>query len=287
MTQQYPPQPPPPPHGPDPRQWQGYGQTPPTAKKQKRKWPWVVGAFLLLFSFARGGDDGAPTSTPQVAAAAAPAAAPVVPAAPQEYCATDPEPWTAGGSCVSGGEVVTVQTVIDADTLRLADGRTVRLLAVDAPMLDDCAGAGAVAFTRGKLSGKPVKLIAEPGTDVDENGNLWRYVTYSENPDRRTGLPVFADDLGQDLVSAGWAKPVSGGENAEYMRHLTWSADSASYQPEGMYASPCGKPKVYGDDDGNGVADYEEDVDVNVNAPNVNLPDGALTGGFCARKWWC
>lgn len=44
---------------------------------------------------------------------------------------------------------------------------------------------------------------------------------------------------------------------------------------------------MYGDDDGNGVADYEEDVDVDVDAPNVNLPDGALTGGFCARKWYC
>jgi hypothetical protein len=48
---------------------------------------------------------------------------------------------------------------------------------------------------------------------------------------------------------------------------------------------------VYGDDNGNGRADYEEG-DGNMNAPNVhvphaNLPDGALTGGFCRHHRWC
>lgn len=27
--------------------------------------------------------------------------------------------------------------------------------------------------------------------------------------------------------------------------------------------------------------------DVDVHGDHVNLPDGALTGGYCARKWWC
>jgi hypothetical protein len=40
---------------------------------------------------------------------------------------------------------------------------------------------------------------------------------------------------------------------------------------------------VFGDDDGNGIADWDE----HINAPNVNLPDGALTGGYCSRKRWC
>ena len=43
--------------------------------------------------------------------------------------------------------------------------------------------------------------------------------------------------------------------------------------------------KAFGDDDGNGVAEGEEDG--NVIAPNVNLSGGALTGGFCSRKRWC
>jgi len=260
-------------------------------RQKKRKWPWILGAIVVLFWFTGNGDDETqPLNKPGEATSflAAQPAPPPAPAPPQEYCASPPSPWTGDGTCRPGGEFVTVRNVIDADTLALTDGRTVRLLAVDAPVLDDCAGDGAAAFTRSKVDGKTIKLIAEPGTDRDENGNLWRYATYSERPDRKTDLPVFSKDLGHELVMAGWAKPKSGGENAEYMSSLTSAADTASYQPEGMYASPCGKPKVYGDDDGNGVADYEEDVDVpNVNAPNVDLPDGALTGGYCARKWWC
>jgi hypothetical protein len=29
------------------------------------------------------------------------------------------------------------------------------------------------------------------------------------------------------------------------------------------------------------------DIDVDIDDDNVNLPDGALTGSYCARKWWC
>ena len=179
-----------------------------------------------------------------------------------------------------------VLRVVDADTLELVDGRTVRLLAIDAPTLSQCGGANAAEFARQKVGGK-IKLHQEPGNETDENGNLWRYVAYSDSSDRRTGLPVYANDLGNALVTAGWAKLRSGGENADYARLLGYAADAASYQSAGLYAPPCGKPRVPGDYDGNGVADYEEDVDVDVDAPNVNMPDGALTGGFCARKWWC
>ncbi|WP_214371318.1 thermonuclease family protein [Pseudonocardia sp. H11422] len=71
----------------------------------------------------------------------------------------------------------------------------------------------------------------------------------------------------------------------EYTRSLM--ENQRVNRPDGIYAPPCGKPLVYGDDDGNGVADWEEDVDADVDVPNVNLPDGALTGGYCARRWWC
>jgi endonuclease YncB( thermonuclease family) len=238
--------------------------------------PWVVVIVVawLFSSLFSGGTSASPAAAPP-------------PPPPQEAPCYSSETYDGNGTCRQGGEIVSVRNVVDGDTLELVDGRTVRLLGVDAPLANKCAGPGALAFTRGKTEGKKVKLHSEPGTDTDESGNLWRYVAYSESNDSRTNLPIFSEDLGHDLVLAGWAKPKSGGENAEYMSNLVSAADIAAYQPEGMYASPCGKPKVYGDDDGNGVADYEEDLDGNVNAPNVNLPDGALTGGFCARKRWC
>lgn len=92
MTQQYPPQPPP--HGqPDPGQWQGYGQQPPPpAPKKKRRWPWIVGAIVLLFviaGIANGGDASPAPTAPS--GSAAPAAV-----APEEPAADD----TASGSTV-------------------------------------------------------------------------------------------------------------------------------------------------------------------------------------------
>ena len=80
MTQQYPPSQPQPHGQPDPRQWQGYGPPaqPPTPKK-RRKWPWIVGAIVLLLvviGVANGGDKTptAPTTaTGSTGAAQAPA----------------------------------------------------------------------------------------------------------------------------------------------------------------------------------------------------------------------
>lgn len=256
--------------------------------KNGKAWVGVLGFVLVVGACNKiTGDDPASSSTRSAGSNAAEVTA-VATTAPQEArCVNTQVTYTADGSCRQSGEIVSVAEVIDGDTFKLADGRTVRLLAVEAPALKDCAGSGATAFTREKIAGKKVKLHQEPGTDTDQNGNLWRYIAYSNSVDSKTGLPFYNEDLGNALVLAGWAEPRSGGENADYMTGLTSAADIAIYQPQGMYAPPCGKPKVYGDDDGNGVADWDEDVDVDVNAPNVNMPDGALTGGFCARKWWC
>jgi hypothetical protein len=123
------------------------------------------------------------------------------------------------------------------------------------------------------------------------------HVAYSATTNGPTNLPVFAQDLGHELVMSGWAKPKSGGENANYMAKLASAADNAAYQPQGMYAPPCGNPKVYGDDNGNGVTDSEEDVDVDVDVDanvDTNTPHrprdrsgGSGKGRFCRKHWWC
>ena len=78
-------------------------------------------------------------------------------------------------------------------------------------------------------------------------------------------------------------RPAADQANPTYREHLASAVHIAEYRPEGIYAPPCGNPMVFGDDDGNGIADWDE----HINAPNVNLPDGALTGGYCSRKRWC
>lgn len=127
-------------------------------------------------------------------------------------------------------------------------------------------------------------MHSEPGVDVDQAGRLLRYIQFAETPDPED-LPNYAHDLGHRIVLYGWGRPTDDEANPSYDEKLASLLIIVEYQPWGIYAPPCGKPKVVGDDDGNGVADWEEDD--NVNAPNVNLPDGALTGGYCARKRWC
>ncbi|MER7084033.1 thermonuclease family protein [Saccharopolyspora kobensis] len=168
-----------------------------------------------------------------------------------------------------------VTRAIDGDTVELADGRRIRLLGVDAPEADTCAGPGATEFTRSKVQGRAVMLHKEPGVDLDPYGRTLAYLQFG---------PYFATDLGNELVLEGWATPYEGGQaNTTYMDNIRSSHGIAEYRPNGIYAHPCGSPKVYGDDDGDGTPDYDDHV--NVDAPN--LPDGSLTGGYCARKWWC
>ncbi len=43
----------------------------------------------------------------------------------------------------------------------------------------------------------------------------------------------------------------------------------------------CGDPYPSTPSTGGNSYSYDSDDD------NYNMPDGALTGGYCARKWWC
>lgn len=255
-----------------------------------KRWVGVLAFFVVVGSCnnAINGDD-TPTATGEnsssavdgqfVAAQASPVVGPV-----EAECASEDTVYDGEDTCHPGGELVSVEEVVDGNTLRLDDGRVIRLLGVQVPDLDTCAGPGATEFTRALVEGEQVKLHTEAGTDADDNGRLLRYVQYAETADRED-LPIYAHDLGGEVVLQGWGKPAKDQANPTYRESLTSAAGIAEYRPEGIYAPPCGSPLVFGDDDGNGIADWEEDG--YVDAPDVDLPDGALTGGFCAGKWWC
>lgn len=246
-------------------------------------------AFVVIVGScnnARNEDDApsAASGASNSAAAAQVVAAPAVDRPVESECFSDDTVYDGDDTCHPGGELVSVARVLDGNTMELVDGRAVRLLGVQVPDADACAGPGSTEFTRGLVEGVQVKLHTEPGVESDETGRLLRYVQYSESTDR-DGLPMYAHDLGHQIVLYGWGKPTDDQANATYDESIASAAGIAEYQAEGIYAPPCGNPKVYGDDDGNGVADWDEEV--YVDAPSGNLPDGALTGGFCARKRWC
>ena len=199
-------------------------------------------------------------------------------------CHSNDTVYDGDDTCHKGGELVTVKPAVDGDTLELTDGRLIRMLGIDAPEPDMCAGPGATQYVRSRVEGRQVKIIQEPGVDKVKDEFL-RYVQHPDPESKRTPL-IYSQDLGNDVVLYGWGKPYENGANPKYMEGINRAFGIAEYSPEGMFADPCGKPKVYGDDDGNGKPDWE-DVDTHPGDGHVNLPDGALTGGYCARKWWC
>ncbi len=78
-------------------------------------------------------------------------------------------------------ERVTVSQVIDGDTIRLSDGRTVRYIGVDTPETVhptkgvECFGQAASSFNRSLVAGQTVELEKDV-SETDRYGRLLRYV---------------------------------------------------------------------------------------------------------------
>jgi endonuclease YncB( thermonuclease family) len=106
-----------------------------------------------------------------------------------------------GGAVVvagSGDDSVTVQRVVDGDTIK-TDAGTVRILAIDTPEVyghRECGGPEASARMKALLHpGYHVRLVRDSGEpDKDRYGRLLRYVMHGHS------------DVGRRLVSEGWAE---------------------------------------------------------------------------------
>jgi endonuclease YncB( thermonuclease family) len=98
----------------------------------------------------------------------------------------------------AGSESGIVERVTDGDTLRLRDGRRVRLVQIDAPERDtECYGrAAGAALARLAPPGTRVTLERDPSLDArDGYGRLLRYVLVGEL------------DVNLELVRLGAAAP--------------------------------------------------------------------------------
>jgi endonuclease YncB( thermonuclease family) len=96
------------------------------------------------------------------------------------------------------GDRGTVEWVVDGDTIRLTDGRIVRLVQIDAPEArSDCYGRDATrALIRRTPKGTEVTLRRDPALDgVDGYGRLLRYVFVGRR------------NVNVDLVEGGAAAP--------------------------------------------------------------------------------
>src|SRR3990170_1984097 len=95
-------------------------------------------------------------------------------------------------------EKVTVEKVVDGDTIELIDGRRVRLLGIDTPELhkesiSDCFATNAAEINRQLVEGQTIEMEADV-TDKDNYNRLLRYIWVDD---------VFVNDF---LLRQGFAK---------------------------------------------------------------------------------
>lgn len=199
----------------------------------------------------------APASTrPVVSAAPAVSVAPALPVV---------ETPSVAPPIVPVADVQPVTRVIDGDTFTTPEGK-VRVLVMDSCESGTQGGDLATSDAHLLLDGNSVTLTAQPGHNKDGYGRLLRYVTL---PDGRDYADVM---LGYDHTA------VYAGKNdalpAKVAEGRAADTDGRTCDP-----APTTETPAPADDNGSSLGDsYDHDR---------NHRDGALTGGYCARKWWC
>ena len=233
----------------------------PISPRRPRRWPWAVGgAVVLLVVIGMSGNDDSATST--ASTSATPSGTPTPTAQPVATSSVEtPSP---------ADEPITVARVVDGDTFQLTDGRKVRVLGIDSCEMSTYGGKEAKRAAEGQLQNsfnEPITMSAEPGgPDKDRYGRLLRYVSLN------------GSDFGEHMVKYDHTGVYQGDNDAspQYLQRL-YAAD-LEYAQNPPAGRSCADP--YPDTGSSGG-------DVDVDTPDGNLRDGALTGGYCARKWWC
>jgi endonuclease YncB( thermonuclease family) len=123
-----------------------------------------------------------------------------------------------------------VARVLDGDTIRLADGRRVRLVQIDAPELDgsECyADRATKALRRLTPEGSQVELVTDPKLDrVDRFGRLLRYVV------------AHGRVVNVELVERGAAAPwFFHGDRGRYVDRLLDAAHAAQGARRGLWGA--------------------------------------------------
>jgi endonuclease YncB( thermonuclease family) len=129
-----------------------------------------------------------------------------------------------------GGASVTVERIVDGDTLVLTDERRVRLVQIDAPEDQDgeCYAAEATeALEELVPAGTAAELEADPALDdVDRFGRLLRYVLRDEA------------NANLELVRRGAAAPwFFDGDRGRYADELLDAAEAAQETARGLWGA--------------------------------------------------
>jgi endonuclease YncB( thermonuclease family) len=192
----------------------------------------------------------------------------VAPPSPSPVTAVAAAPVTTAAPV---GELVTVTKVVDGDTIEVTGNRKVRFLGIDACEMSTKGGREAKEYLDIFAGvGEQVRLVADGARNTDDHGRLLRRV------ERDSGYTSPSDPYGNDIGTSIISHEAIGiykGKNdasAAYLTELR-ERDDGPRDCSGAPEVPSSGGGSYGDGD-----DHD-----------FNMPDGALTGGYCARKWWC
>ena len=223
----------------------------------------AAGVFCLVaITDLSGGDTAATTSTASTAGSAV--TAPTT---------SSRSAVTAMPSATPAPPAASVSRVLDGDTVELSDGREVRLIGLDACDLSTPGGLEAKASLESLASGRSVQLVREGSRDTDAKGRLLRRV--------ETVAYGAGTDLGTLMISQPSVGPEDGqGASAGYLTELRNGDDGAR---------TCTAPPTTSSSSSSGSSSGDaSDLDLDGPTPgDQGLPDGALTGGYCKKKWWC
>lgn len=211
---------------------------------------WAVGVIAFLAIVGSCNNHEATTPTAPTAVAAAPTST-----------SQNIAPVTAPSTATAAAEGTPVTRVVDGDTFEIAGGERVRVLGIDSCEMGTYGGTQAKQAAELQLDGESVVLQQEPGVDRDRYGRLLRYVSTTSG-----------SDFGEMMVAATHTGAARGDSDASATR-------LAELREQDATGRDCSEPDV-------APSRSADDVEVDVD-DDVNLPDGALTGGYCARKWWC
>jgi micrococcal nuclease len=132
--------------------------------------------------------------------------------------------WHSDGSNSGLYEQALVTSVIDGDTVELADGRHVRYLGIDTPEVGHYYADEATARNKGLVEGKTIEL-QRGSRDQDEYGRLLRYVY------------VDGTFVNAELVAEGYATAYIFDPDDGYSQVLVQLEQYARMKELGLWAS--------------------------------------------------
>ena len=135
-------------------------------------------------------------------------------------------------------EAVTVERVVDGDTLKLTDGRRIRLIGINTPestKRTEEYGKEASQYTTSKLNGKQV-WIQKDISETDRYDRLLRIVWVDIPTDDLDENEIRTKMFNADLVINGYAEPSTFQPDVKYSDYFIKFAREAREQNTGLWA---------------------------------------------------